>query len=151
MAKGLKNIIAIGIGGSQLGPEFISEALRADAKATEASKERKLCFLANVDPLDFSICTSDLDPAETLVIIISKTFTTAETMLNARTTKKWLLDGLAAQGVTDTDEIVKKHIVAASTARQKVVDFGIDPATAGQPYESYYSLSINMYFPFSKF
>lgn len=126
--KDLKNIIAIGIGGSQLGPEFVSEALRADAKAAEAAKGRKLCFLANVDPVDFSICTSDLDPAETLVIVISKTFTTAETMLNARTTKKWLLDGLAAQGVTDTDEIVKKHIVAVSTARQKVVDFGIDPA-----------------------
>jgi hypothetical protein len=126
--KELKNIIAIGIGGSQLGPEFVSEALRADTKAAEAAEGRKLCFLANVDPVDFSICTSELDPAETLVIVISKTFTTAETMLNARTTKKWLLDGLAAQGVSDADEIVKKHIVAVSTARQKVIEFGIDPA-----------------------
>lgn len=126
--KELKNIIAIGIGGSQLGPEFVSEALRADAKAAEAAKGRKLWFLANVDPVDFSICTSELDPAETLVIVISKTFTTAETMLNARTTKKWLLDGLAAQGVHDADEIVRKHIVAVSTARQKVIEFGIDPA-----------------------
>jgi glucose-6-phosphate isomerase len=106
----------------------VSEALRADPKASEAAKGRKLCFLANVDPVDFSIVTSGMDPAETLIIIISKTFTTAETMLNARTTKKWLLDGLAAQGVTDADEIVKKHIVAVSTAREKVVAFGIDPA-----------------------
>eukprot|EP00562_Extubocellulus_spinifer_P029327 CAMPEP_0178717172 /NCGR_PEP_ID=MMETSP0699-20121125/21751_1 /TAXON_ID=265572 /ORGANISM="Extubocellulus spinifer, Strain CCMP396" /LENGTH=508 /DNA_ID=CAMNT_0020366927 /DNA_START=139 /DNA_END=1667 /DNA_ORIENTATION=+ len=83
-------------------------------------------FLANVDPVDFKLCTSDLDPAETLIIIISKTFTTAETMLNARTARKWLLDGLADQGVTDEQDVIAKHVCAVSTAISKATDFGID-------------------------
>jgi len=126
--KLLKNVVCIGIGGSQLGPEFVNEALRADAKAAKAAQGRTLRFLANVDPVDFSVCTGDLDPAETLVVVISKTFTTAETMLNARTCKKWLLDGLAAQGYTNEAEITKKHVVAVSTAKNYVTDFGIDEA-----------------------
>ena len=122
--KAIKNVIAIGIGGSQLGPEFAFEALRADAKAASASEGRNLRFLANVDPVDFELCTRDLDPEETLVIVISKTFTTAETMLNARTAKKWLLDGLAMHG--GEADIVAKHVVAVSTAIDKAVAFGID-------------------------
>jgi len=124
--KPLKNYVCIGIGGSQLGPEFVYEALRADAKANKAAKGRTLRFLANVDPVDFSLCTGDLDPEETLIVVISKTFTTAETMLNARTAKDWLLKGLAAKGYTTTDEIVSKHVAAVSTAIPKCVDFGID-------------------------
>jgi len=124
--KPLKNYVCIGIGGSQLGPEFVAEALRADAAAAEAANGRTLRFLANVDPVDFKLCTSDLDPAETLIIIISKTFTTAETMLNARTARKWLLDGLADQGVTDEQDVIAKHVCAVSTAISKATDFGID-------------------------
>lgn len=76
--KAIKNVVAIGIGGSQLGPEFAFEALRADKTAAAAAEGRKLCFLANVDPVDFELCTRDLDPEETMIIVISKTFTTAE-------------------------------------------------------------------------
>lgn len=123
--KPLKNVVAIGIGGSQLGPEFVNEALRADATAAKAAEGRTLRFLANVDPVDYALCTRDLDPAETLVVVISKTFTTAETMLNARTAKKWLIDGLAAQGVTDAEDVVAKHVIAVSTAIDKCKAFGI--------------------------
>merc|ERR1712038_1477979 len=124
--KPLKNFVCIGIGGSQLGPEFVNEALRADAAATAASEGRTLRFLANVDPVDFSLCTRDLDPEETLIVVISKTFTTAETMLNARTAKKWIVEGLAAKGVTDEAKVAGSHIIAVSTAISKCVDFGIN-------------------------
>jgi glucose-6-phosphate isomerase len=124
--KELKNFVCIGIGGSQLGPEFVNEAMRAYSKAAEASKGRNLRFLANVDPVDFELCTRDLDPEETLLVVISKTFTTAETMLNARTAKKWILDGLAAKGVTDTTAVTKKHVCAVSTAIDLCTEFGID-------------------------
>eukprot|EP00559_Dactyliosolen_fragilissimus_P009841 CAMPEP_0184855686 /NCGR_PEP_ID=MMETSP0580-20130426/841_1 /TAXON_ID=1118495 /ORGANISM="Dactyliosolen fragilissimus" /LENGTH=573 /DNA_ID=CAMNT_0027350251 /DNA_START=151 /DNA_END=1872 /DNA_ORIENTATION=+ len=127
-SKPLKNYVCIGIGGSQLGPEFVAEALRADAAAAKASEGRTLRFLANVDPVDFELCTRDLDPEETLLVVISKTFTTAETMLNARTAKQWILKGLNAKGVTDDAHIASKHIIAVSTAIPKCVDFGIDPS-----------------------
>ena len=123
--KMLKNFVCIGIGGSQLGPEFVNEALRADAKAAEASSGRTLRFLANVDPVDFELCTRDLDPEETLIVVISKTFTTAETMLNARTAKKWILEGLSAKGVSDADVVTSKHVIAVSTAIEKCKAFGI--------------------------
>lgn len=128
--KELKNYVCVGIGGSQLGPEFVNEALKADAAAAKASAGRQLRFLANVDPVDFELCTRDLDPSETMVIVISKTFTTAETMLNARTARKWLVDGLTKMGVTDSNDIVKKHVIAVSTAIDKVSAFGIDPDNA---------------------
>lgn len=124
--KPLVNYVCIGIGGSQLGPEFVNEALKADATAAKAAEGRNLRFLANVDPVDFELCTRDLDPEETLIVVISKTFTTAETMLNARTAKKWMIDGLAEKGVTDEASIASKHIIAVSTAIPKCVEFGID-------------------------
>lgn len=124
--KPLINFICIGIGGSQLGPEFVMEALRADPVAAKASEGRTLRFLANVDPVDFKLCTNDLDPEETLVVVISKTFTTAETMLNARTARKWIFDGLAAKGHTNESVIASKHVIAVSSAIDKCVDFGID-------------------------
>lgn len=124
--KPLKNYVCIGIGGSQLGPEFVNEALRADATASKAAEGRTLRFLANVDPVDFKLCTSDLDPEETLLVVISKTFTTAETMLNAKTAKKWITDSLVAKGVMDESDIASKHIIAVSTAIPKCVEFGID-------------------------
>lgn len=126
--KPLVNYVCIGIGGSQLGPEFVMEALRADPIAATAAKGRTLRFLANVDPVDFQLCTQDLDAQETLVVVISKTFTTAETMLNARTARKWVVDSLAAKGITDESIIASKHIIAVSSAIDKCVDFGIDKA-----------------------
>lgn len=125
--KVLKNVISIGIGGSYLGPEYVFEALRSEPVAKAAAAGRTLRFLANVDPVDVDRATAGLDPAETLVIVVSKTFTTAETMLNARTLRKWLVDGLAKHGVSESDA-VSKHMIAASTAIPLVQQFGIDKA-----------------------
>ena len=113
----LKNIVAIGIGGSYLGPEFIAEANRVYAKPG-----MKLRFIANVDGTDFSQKIEDLNPEETLFIVISKTFTTAETMMNARTCRSWML-----QRLNHHPDTVKKHFVAVSTNLEAVKRFGIDP------------------------
>jgi len=113
--KKIKNIVSIGIGGSYLGPEYLAVALRPYAK-----KDRNLIFVANVDGTDFAEKTAGLNPQETLVVIVSKTFTTAETMLNAQTARKWILDGLE-----NHPEAIKKHFAAVSTAREKVEAFGI--------------------------
>lgn len=121
--KPLKDVIAIGIGGSYLGPEFVFEALRMDPVAGEAASGRRLRFLANVDPVDVFRAREGLDPETTLVIVVSKTFTTAETMLNARTMRKWISDALGK-------EAVAKHMVAVSTNLAGVADFGIDPKNA---------------------
>ena len=115
--KKLKNIVAIGIGGSYLGPDYLATALRPFSKPGVT-----LRFVANVDGTDFVEKTADLDPQETLVIVISKTFTTAETMQNANTAKAWMLKGL-----NNHPEAVKKHFIAVSTAREEVQSFGIDP------------------------
>ncbi|CAM9341326.1 unnamed protein product, partial [Sphacelaria rigidula] len=83
--KMLKNIVAVGIGGSYLGPEFVHEAFKTqEYPEREHSEKYRLRFLSNVDPVDVRRTLYDLDPEETLVVVISKTFTTAETMLNAR-------------------------------------------------------------------
>uniref|UniRef100_M4BUY2 Glucose-6-phosphate isomerase n=1 Tax=Hyaloperonospora arabidopsidis (strain Emoy2) TaxID=559515 RepID=M4BUY2_HYAAE len=123
--KPLKHVISVGIGGSYLGPEFVFEALRHEPVAKRAAAGRTLRFLANVDPVDVARATSGLDPEETLVVVVSKTFTTAETMLNARTLRKWIVDDLVAKGSSET-EAVAKHMVAASSAVPLVQDFGID-------------------------
>ncbi|KAF4321855.1 hypothetical protein G195_004933 [Phytophthora kernoviae 00238/432] len=125
--KQLKNVISIGIGGSYLGPEFVYEALRHEPVAKAAAEGRRLRFLANVDPVDVARATEGLDPAETLVVVVSKTFTTAETMLNARTLRKWIVDDLVAKGATEADAVAK-HMVAASSAVPLVQEFGIDRA-----------------------
>lgn len=117
--KPLTDVIAVGIGGSYLGPEFVYEALRMDPGAKAAASGRRLRFLANVDPVDVARATEGLDPATTLVVVISKTFTTAETMLNARTMRKWVCDALGADSVG-------KHFVAVSTNVEGVTKFGID-------------------------
>ena len=119
--KPFKTVLCIGIGGSYLGPEFVYEALKADPDAEKAAQGRTLRFLANVDPVDFHLCTRDLDPEETLVVVISKTFTTEETMLNARTVRKWLVEGIEG---TEKD-IVSQHMVAVSSNIPKCIDFGI--------------------------
>jgi glucose-6-phosphate isomerase len=117
--KQLTSVVAIGIGGSYLGPEFVYEALRKDPAAAAAADGRKLRFLANVDPVDVARATEGLDPETTLVVVISKTFTTAETMLNARTLRQWLVDSLGASAVA-------KHFVAVSTNIKAAEEFGID-------------------------
>ena len=111
------NIVAIGIGGSYLGPEYLAEAC-----APYALKGKKLVFVANVDGTDFARKTAGLDPKDTLVIVISKTFTTAETMKNAETAKAWLQKALG-----NSPEVIKQHFIAVSTAKDKVAAFGIDP------------------------
>ncbi|KAH6806919.1 Sugar isomerase family protein [Perilla frutescens var. frutescens] len=88
--KTLKNVIAIGIGGSFLGPLFVHTALQTDPEAAEFASGRKLHFLANVDPIDVARNIEGLDPETTLAVVVSKTFTTAETMLNARTIREWI-------------------------------------------------------------
>jgi len=119
--KPLTNILSIGIGGSYLGPEFVFEALKTDKDASTASKGRTCKFLANVDPVDFARAVGELDAESTLVIIVSKTFTTAETMLNARTVKDWILRSVPAEAT----EAIRKHVIAVSTAIDKATAFGI--------------------------
>merc|ERR1719199_339937 len=119
--KPLTDVLAIGIGGSYLGVEFVNEALKTDPDGEQTCKGRRLKFLANVDPIDVKRQLADLNAETTLVIVVSKTFTTAETMLNARTVKDWLIKELKS------DACVAKHVVACSTALEKTKAFGIDP------------------------
>jgi len=116
--KRIKNIVNIGIGGSDLGPVMAYEALKHYSE-----RSLNFRFVSNVDGIDFVEATRDLDPAETLFIISSKTFTTLETMTNARSARDWLLAGLGGDA-----KAVAKHFVAVSTNAQKVADFGIDAA-----------------------
>jgi glucose-6-phosphate isomerase len=116
--KAIKNIINVGIGGSDLGPVMAYEALRHFS-----DRDRTFRFVSNVDSTDFAEATHDLDPAETLFVISSKTFTTLETMTNAHTAREWLLAGLGGD-----ESAVAKHFVAVSTNAEKVSEFGIDTA-----------------------
>jgi glucose-6-phosphate isomerase len=113
--KPIRNVINIGIGGSDLGPVMAYEALRHYSK-----RDMTFRFVSNVDGTDFVECTRDLDPDETLFIISSKTFTTLETMTNARTARQWSLDALGDKSA------VAKHFVAVSTNAEGVSEFGID-------------------------
>jgi len=116
--KRIKNIVNVGIGGSDLGPVMAYEALR---HYTDRSLTFR--FVSNVDGTDFAEATHDLDPSETLFIISSKTFTTLETMTNAGTARDWSLAGLGGDKAA-----VAKHFVAVSTNAAKVSEFGIDTA-----------------------
>jgi len=116
--KPIRNIINIGIGGSDLGPVMAFEALRH-----YSDRGRVFRFISNVDGTDFAEAVHDLDPAETLFIVSSKTFTTLETMTNARTARAWLLAGLG-----DDEKAVAQHFVAISTNAVEVAQFGIDTA-----------------------
>ncbi|MFE0425207.1 glucose-6-phosphate isomerase [Streptomyces sp. NPDC058953] len=113
----IRNVVNIGIGGSDLGPAMAYEALRA-----YATRDLTFRFVSNVDGADLHEAVRDLDPAETLFIVASKTFTTIETITNATSARRWLLDGLNAG-----QEAVARHFVALSTNAGKVTDFGIDP------------------------
>ncbi len=144
--KRIRNVVNIGIGGSDLGPVMAYEALRH-----YTDRSLTLRFVSNVDGTDFAEATRDLDPAETLFIVASKTFTTQETMTNARTARAWLLGGLgaqssvqqpstraaSAQGVrrpggaspqSSANSAVARHFVAVSTNAAEVTKFGIDTA-----------------------
>lgn len=116
--KKLKNVVTIGIGGSFLGPLFVHYALRTNPKCAEAAQGRNLRFLANVDPVDVARALNQLDQEETLVVIVSKTFSTTETMLNARTVRRWITEKLG-------EDAVEKHMVAVSTNTKLVREFGI--------------------------
>jgi glucose-6-phosphate isomerase len=114
----IRTVVNIGIGGSDLGPVMAYEALKAyKAEGIECR------FVSNIDPTDLYDKTHDLDPASTLFIIVSKTFTTQETLTNATEARNWLVDGLGGE-----QSAVAKHFVAVSTNAQRVADFGIDTA-----------------------
>ncbi|MFF7180425.1 glucose-6-phosphate isomerase [Streptomyces sp. NPDC008121] len=117
-SKPIKNIVNIGIGGSDLGPAMAYEVLRAYTR-----RDLTVRFVSNVDGADLHEAVRDLDPAETLFIVASKTFTTIETITNATSARTWLLTGLGAG-----QEAVARHFVALSTNAEKVEEFGIDTA-----------------------
>ena len=128
--KRIEHVLSIGIGGSDLGPVMVYEALKPYADAGI-----DCTYVSNIDPVDLAEKTAGLDPETTLVIIVSKTFTTLETLTNARGARTWLLDSLRESGAIDgtpeaAADAVSKHFVAVSTALDLVADFGIDPANA---------------------
>src|SRR6185369_807539 len=116
--KPIRNVVNIGIGGSDLGPVMAYEALRA-----YTDRSMTFRFVSNVDGTDFVEAVRDLDPAETLFIVSSKTFTTLETMTNAHSAREWSLEGLGSD-----PKSVASHFVAVSTNAKEVAKFGIDTA-----------------------
>jgi glucose-6-phosphate isomerase len=116
----IRGVVNIGIGGSDLGPAMAYRALRAYTERDIAMR-----FVSNVDATDVVEALRDLDPATTMAIVSSKTFTTVETMTNARTVRQWLLDGLGGD-----EAAVARHVVAVSTNLEAVAAFGIDPSNA---------------------
>ena len=128
--KKITTVINIGIGGSDLGPVMVYEALKP---YVEPGLEAR--FISNIDPTDVAETTKGVDPETALFIVASKTFTTLETLTNARMAREWLLDALTESGAIDGSDAqradaVSKHFVAVSTALDKVEAFGIDPANA---------------------
>ena len=117
--KRIRNVINIGIGGSDLGPVMAYEALRA-----YSARDMTFRFVSNVDGTDFAEATRDLDPAETLFVVSSKTFTTLETMTNAHSARAWSVGGLGGD-----EKSVARHFVAVSTNASEVAKFGIDTAS----------------------
>lgn len=126
--KRIETVVNIGIGGSDLGPVMVYEALKPYADAGITAR-----FISNIDPTDVAEKVSDLDPETTLFIVASKTFGTLETLTNARVAREWLLSSLREAGALEgkeASEAVAKHFVAVSTALDKVAAFGIDPENA---------------------
>ncbi len=116
--KRIRTVVNIGIGGSDLGPAMAYQALM-----DETAPDLTCRYVSNIDPIDLWSKIADLDPAETLFVVCSKTFTTLETLTNAAAAKDWVLSGLSAG-----PEAVAKHFVAVSTNEPAVTEFGIDPA-----------------------
>ena len=128
--RAIRTVVNIGIGGSDLGPVMVYEALKPYVQDGLECR-----FVSNIDPTDVAETTADLDPETTLFIVASKTFTTLETLTNARMAREWLWRSLVDAGaIEDTEEArtgaVAKHFVAVSTALDKVEAFGIDPTNA---------------------
>lgn len=128
--KRIEHVVSVGIGGSDLGPVMVYEALKPYADAGIDCR-----YISNIDPNDAAEKLSGLDPETTLVIIVSKTFTTLETLTNAREIKAWMLAALKDAGAIDGSaeqdaEAIEKHFVAVSTALDLVAEFGIDPENA---------------------
>ncbi|MFC7581041.1 glucose-6-phosphate isomerase [Schaalia naturae] len=129
--KPVRTVVNIGIGGSDLGPVMAYEALRPFVAPGLSCR-----FISNIDPTDAAEKTRDLDPETTLVIVASKTFTTLETLTNARVVREWLLGAMRSRGLLDEGDAageaaaIARHFVAVSTALDKVAAFGIDPANA---------------------
>jgi glucose-6-phosphate isomerase len=115
--KPIRNVVNIGIGGSDLGPAMAYEALR-----DQGDRSIRFRFVSNVDGADIWEATHDLDPAQTLFVVSSKTFTTVETLTNASTARGWLVEALGDK------QAVRRHFVAVSTNAERVAAFGIDPA-----------------------
>lgn len=127
--KPVETVVNVGIGGSDLGPVMAYEALKPFVQDGLECR-----FISNIDPTDAGETTKDLDPETTLVIVASKTFTTLETITNAKVVRDWFLGALRDRGIV-TDEAtekdaIAKHFVAVSTALDKVAEFGIDPNNA---------------------
>src|SRR5215475_15916273 len=112
--KRIRTVVNIGIGGSDLGPAMAYEALKAYADAGVACR-----FVSNLDPADLLEATRDLDPAETLFIVCSKTFTTLETLTNARAARQWVLTGLGTTGLGTDEKSIAQHFVAVSTNEER--------------------------------
>jgi glucose-6-phosphate isomerase len=128
--KPVRTVVNIGIGGSDLGPVMVYEALKPYGRADLEAR-----FVSNIDPTDVAQTIADLDPETTLFIVASKTFGTLETLTNARLARAWLWEGLTAAGAIENSDAAReaavgKHFVAVSTALDKVAAFGIDPANA---------------------
>jgi len=119
--KKLVNIVSVGIGGSYLGAEFVKEALQTDIDCMGASQGYTLRFLANVDPIAFSRAVAGLDPQETIVVVISKSFRTKETMLNANFARTWIQSAMPLK-----EDAVSKHIISCSANPELATAFGID-------------------------
>jgi glucose-6-phosphate isomerase len=122
--KKLTNFVSIGIGGSYLGGEFVYQALKDNADYAERTKGYNLRFLANICPIDFKRAFEGLDPETTLIIIISKTFTTRETMMNAESAKHWLVSKYPNTTKNDEASILSKHCIAVSTNKPATTKFG---------------------------
>jgi glucose-6-phosphate isomerase len=121
----IRTVLNIGIGGSDLGPVMVHEALRPYRHPDLTCR-----FVSNIDPSDVADATADLDPAETLVVVASKTFTTLETLTNARIVRHWLVEGLQSRhglSAAQAGDAVARHFVAVSTNAAEVTAFGIDP------------------------
>ena len=123
--EALTQVVVLGIGGSALGPECAYEALRSDAACAAAADGRLLRFVANVDPVDAARALEGLDAAKTLVVVVSKSFTTAETLLNAEVVREWLEATIpgAPPGAAVAD-----HVIAVSSEADKAAAFGVDKA-----------------------
>jgi glucose-6-phosphate isomerase len=121
--KSLKHTVVVTCGGMHLGTEFVHEALAADKEAAKAAKGRELHFLSNVDPVDTFLKTRGLDPAETLVVVVTKEFNSGES-LNARSIRNWLVSNLTKEGISE-QMIIETHLFAVTSMGSNFANVGI--------------------------